>query len=43
MALTEAANAMVEAAGTLDGVRSSLGAVGGACGACHKAYRAPSS
>jgi len=43
MALAEAANAMAEAAGTLDGVKANLGKVGGACGACHKAYRAPSS
>lgn len=41
--LTEAAAAMQAGAGTLDGVRANIGAVGGACGACHKAYRAPDS
>ena len=33
--------AMALDASTLDGVRAGLGAVGGACGACHKVYRAP--
>lgn len=40
-ALVEATMAMKEAAGSLDGVRASIGDVGKACGACHKAYRAP--
>lgn len=39
--LNTAAVAMAAAAGTLDGVRASMGGVGGACGACHKLYRAP--
>jgi cytochrome c556 len=42
-ALVEASTAMAAAAGTLEGVQASIGAVGGACGACHKAYRAPES
>ena len=42
-ALAEAALAMQAAAGSLDGIRASIGAVGGACGACHKAYRKPKS
>jgi cytochrome c556 len=33
--------ALQGAAGTLDGLRASIGPVGGACGACHKAYREP--
>lgn len=39
--MVDAAMAMEAAAGSLDGVRANIGAVGGACGACHKAYRAP--
>jgi cytochrome c556 len=42
-AMAEAASAMQAAAGTLEGVQASIGAIGGACGACHKAYRQPSS
>lgn len=42
-ALAMAAAAMAENAGSLDGIRANIGAVGGACGACHKAYRAPDS
>lgn len=42
-ALTAAAEAMASNAGTLEGVQASIGALGGACGACHKAYRAPDS
>jgi len=41
MALHEAALVMAANAGTLDGVRANMKAVGGACGACHKPYRAP--
>lgn len=38
----DAALVMQAAAGTgVDGIRSSIGALGQACGACHKAYRAP--
>lgn len=40
-ALTEAAGVLEANAGTLDGLRANIGAVGGACGACHKAYREP--
>jgi cytochrome c556 len=40
-ALAEAALAMQAAAGSLDGIRASIGTVGGACGSCHKAYRKP--
>lgn len=40
-ALSDAVMAMQAAAGTLDGVRASIGAVGGACGGCHKPYREP--
>ncbi|MEL7115918.1 MAG: cytochrome c [Pseudomonadota bacterium] len=36
-----ATQAMAEAAGTIDGVRASIGAIGKACGDCHKATRAP--
>jgi cytochrome c556 len=40
--LVSASEAMLAAAGTgLDGVRANIGAVGGACAACHKAYRLP--
>lgn len=39
--LHQAAMTLAENAGTLEGVQSNIGAVGGACGACHKAYRAP--
>ena len=42
-ALVEASTAMSAAAGSLEGVQTSIGAIGGACGACHKAYRAPDS
>ena len=38
-ALAEAAMAMQAAAGSLEGVQASIGAVGGACGGCHKVYR----
>ncbi|WP_347309756.1 c-type cytochrome [Defluviimonas sp. SAOS-178_SWC] len=39
-ALGEAATAMKAAAGTgLDGLKSAMGPVGGACGGCHKAFR----
>ncbi len=40
-AMTDAAAAMQAAAGSLEGVQASIGAVGGACGACHKVYRQP--
>ncbi|KGB82522.1 MAG: cytochrome C554 [Confluentimicrobium sp.] len=41
-ALVEAAVAMEAAAGTgIDGLRAAIGPLGGACGACHKVYRAP--
>lgn len=41
-ALAEATAQMETAAGSsLDELRAAMGAVGGACGACHKAYRAP--
>lgn len=40
--LVSAAQSMAGAAGTgLDGIRANLGAVGGACSACHKEYRFP--
>ncbi|MDJ0628242.1 MAG: cytochrome c [Rhodobacter sp.] len=42
-ALAEAAVAMQAAAGSLEGVQANIGAVGGACGACHKVYRQPDS
>ncbi|WP_299725590.1 cytochrome c [uncultured Tateyamaria sp.] len=43
VALETAAAAMVAAAGTdLDSLRAAMGAVGAACGDCHKAYRGPS-
>lgn len=42
-AMAEAALAMKEAAGSLEGIQASIGGVGEACGACHKAYRAPRS
>lgn len=41
--LAEAAVAMQAAAGTLDGLRGGMKALGAACGGCHKAYRAPDS
>lgn len=42
MALETAATAMVDAAGTdLASLQAAMGAVGQACGACHKAYRGP--
>ena len=41
-ALASAAAAMEEAAGTdLAALQGAMGAVGGSCGACHKAYRKP--
>jgi cytochrome c556 len=41
-ALNEAAATLVASAGTdVEGVKAGLGAVGGACAACHKAYRQP--
>lgn len=40
-ALSAAATAMSENAGTLEGVQANMGALGQACGACHQAYRAP--
>lgn len=41
-ALGEAALAMQAAAGTdLEALRAAMGPLGGACGGCHKAYRAP--
>jgi cytochrome c556 len=41
-ALREAAAAMEAAAGGgLDSLKGAMGALGGACGDCHKAYRAP--
>ncbi len=43
-ALREAAAAMQAAAGTdLASLQGAMGPLGGACGACHKAYRAPDS
>ncbi|MDJ0824345.1 MAG: cytochrome c [Rhodobacter sp.] len=39
--LAEAAMAMQAAAGSLEGVQASIGAIGGACGGCHKVYRQP--
>ena len=40
-AMSDAALAMQAAAGTdLDSLRGAMGALGGACGGCHKAYRA---
>lgn len=42
VALETAAAAMVVAAGTdLESLRAAMGAVGGTCGDCHKAYRGP--
>lgn len=41
-ALAEAAVAMQSAAGQdLDALKAAMGPLGGACSACHKAYRAP--
>ncbi|MFY0691532.1 MAG: cytochrome c [Paracoccaceae bacterium] len=41
-ALSDAAVKLAAAAGTdLDALKAGLGDVGGACSACHKAYRAP--
>ena len=41
-AMSEAALAMQSAAGQdLDSLRAAMGDLGGACSACHKAYRAP--
>lgn len=41
-ALVVAAEAMVATAGQgVDGIKASMGAVGGACSSCHEAYRAP--
>ncbi len=43
-ALNTAAATLVSSAGTdVEGVKAGLGAVGGACSACHKAYRQPES
>lgn len=40
MAMSDGAKAMAAAAGTdLDALRAAIGGVGGACSACHKAYR----
>lgn len=40
--LNTAAGAMVASAGTdVEGVKAGMAALGGACGACHKAYRQP--
>lgn len=40
-AMKDAANAMADAAGTdLASLQAAMGALGGSCGACHKAYRA---
>jgi len=39
--LQKAAMTMAESAGSIDGVRAAIGAVGGSCSACHKAYRQP--
>ena len=40
MAMTSGAAAMAAAAGTdLDALKAAMGGVGGACSACHKAYR----
>lgn len=42
-AFTDAATAMAAAAGTdLASLQAGMDALGGACGACHKAYRVPS-
>lgn len=42
MAMVQAAAAMQEAAGQdLASLRAAMGPLGGACSACHKAYRAP--
>ncbi|CUH62542.1 High-potential cytochrome c [Thalassovita gelatinovora] len=42
MALSEAAAAMEIASGTsLESLQGAMGPLGGACGGCHKAYRAP--
>lgn len=42
--LNTAAAALVSDSGTgVDGVKAGLGVVGGACSACHKAYRQPES
>lgn len=42
MELAAAADAMNAAAGAgLDELRAAMGALGGACGSCHKAYRQP--
>ena len=41
-ALSEAAAAMEMAAGTsLEALQGAMGPLGGACGGCHKTYRAP--
>lgn len=39
-ALVEAATAMQAAAGSLDGIRGAIGAVGGSCKGCHEKFRA---
>ena len=42
MALAAAADAMAAAAGNgLDSLRGAMNGLGGACAACHKAYRQP--
>lgn len=42
VALETAAAAMVDAAGSdLESLRAAMGALGGTCGDCHKAYRGP--
>ncbi len=38
-ALQTATEALAADAGSIDAVRAGLGAIGGACGACHEAYR----
>jgi len=41
-ALADAAAGMADAAGTdLASLQAAMGPLGGACSACHKAYRAP--
>ncbi len=41
-AMVDAATAMQAAAGTgLDGLKTAMGEVGGACSGCHKAFRVP--
>lgn len=40
-ALVEATSAMQAAAGTLEGVQATIGAIGETCSACHRAFRQP--